>query len=153
MTRYWRITQQRFALDRSCEGSRLYGGRWNRPGFAALYAASSIELAALEKFVHTGGLTPKGLVLVAVDLPDDDGPIGTAPLLELPPNWNALPGSDQAQAYGTNWLRQAQQLALLLPSVVVPEARNALINPLHPRYAEVGMTVIRPFDFDPRMFR
>ncbi|MBI5330750.1 MAG: RES family NAD+ phosphorylase [Betaproteobacteria bacterium] len=153
MARYWRIAQQRFALDRSCEGSRLHGGRWNKAGFGALYASTSVELATLEKLVHTSGLTPRDLLLVAVDVPDDDGLTQVAPLYELPKAWNALPGSDEAQAYGTRWLRQAQQLVLLLPSVIVPEARNALINPLHPRFGEVSMAVTRPFDFDPRMFR
>ena len=71
MRRFWRISQQRFALDRRCEGSRLFGGRWNRAGYGALYVASSVELAALEKFVHTGGIGPRDLVLVAVDVPDD----------------------------------------------------------------------------------
>ncbi|MHB8148190.1 MAG: RES domain-containing protein, partial [Vulcanimicrobiaceae bacterium] len=32
----------------SGEGARLYGGRWNTPGVAALYASSSLALALLE---------------------------------------------------------------------------------------------------------
>lgn len=153
MRRFWRIAQARFALDRHCEGSRLHGGRWNQPGVGALYVATSIELAALEKFVHTGGIAPVDLQLVAVDLPDDEGLIATTPIEALPADWAALPGSDAAQAFGTDWLLKGAELVLLVPSVIVPEAMNGIINPLHPRYAEVGMTLVRPFDFDPRMFR
>lgn len=153
MRRFWRIAQTRFALDRRCEGSRLYGGRWNRPGTGALYVATSIELATLERFVHTGGIAPKDLLLVAVDVPNEEGLISTVSPVELPVDWNALPGSDAAQVFGTAWLTEAASLVLLVPSVIVPEAMNAIVNPSHPRYTEVNMSVIRPFDFDPRMFR
>ena len=153
MRRFWRIAKKRYALDRMCEGSRLNGGRWNKPGFGALYVASSIELAALEKFVHTSGIAPRDLVLVAVNVPDDSGLIGQADLSSLPKGWNAMPVSDEAQAFGTTWLTETEQLALLVPSVVIPEAMNAIVNPGHPRYGEVTMTVVRPFDYDPRMFR
>jgi RES domain-containing protein len=150
--RFWRITKKRYALDKSCEGNRLSGGRWNRPGYGALYAAETIELAALEKFVHTAGITPSDLVLAAVDVPDDTSLIRRVGIGDLPAGWNGLPASDAAQEFGTQWLKGAGELVLLVPSVIVPESMNAVINPLHLRYAEVRLMIIRDFRFDSRMF-
>jgi RES domain-containing protein len=150
--RFWRITKRRYALEKACEGNRISGGRWNKPGFGALYAAETIEMASLEKFVHTAGITPSDLVLAAVDVPADDSLIRRVGVCELPAGWNGLPASDAAQEFGTEWLKSAVELVLLVPSVIVPESMNAVINPLHPRYAEVRLTIIRDFQFDPRMF-
>ncbi len=152
MKRFWRIAKQRHALDKSCEGNRLIGGRWNKPGYGALYAAETIELASLEKFVHTAGIAPTDLVLVAVDVPGAPGLIRRVELHELPVGWNGLPAADAAQDFGSQWLANAKELVLLVPSVIVPESRNALINPLHTRYAEVALSVVRDFRFDPRMY-
>ncbi|TCS72925.1 RES domain-containing protein [Sulfuritortus calidifontis] len=152
MKRYWRIANKRYALDKSCEGNRLVGGRWNKPGYGALYAAETIELASLEKFVHTAGIAPADLVLVAVDVPDAPGLTRRVEPAELPADWNGLPASDAAQDFGSQWLAKAAELVLLVPSVIVPESRNAVINPLHPRYAEVALSVVRDFRFDPRMY-
>ena len=152
MRRFWRIAKKRHALDKQCEGTRVHGGRWNKPGFGALYAGSTIELAALEKFVHTAGLIPMGMVLVAIDAPDEDALVHRVNIGELPTGWNGLPASDAAQAFGTSWLEGIQELVLLVPSVIIPESLNAVINPLHPRYGEVALTVMRDFQFDPRMY-
>jgi RES domain-containing protein len=150
--RFWRIAKKRHALDKQCEGTRVLGGRWNKPGFGALYAASTIELAALEKFVHTAGLIPADLVLVAVDAPDEDALVRRVNIGELPADWNGLPASDAAQEFGTSWLESIRELVLLVPSVIIPESLNAVINPLHARYGEVTLTVMRDFQFDPRMY-
>jgi RES domain-containing protein len=51
-------------------------------------------------------------------------------------------------AFGGNWLRAGQQLGLVLPSVVVPQARNLLHNPLHPAMAQVALVHQEPFQLD-----
>jgi RES domain-containing protein len=153
VSRFWRIATKPHALDKRCEGTRAHGGRWNKPGFGALYAGSTIELAALEKFVHTAGLDPMDLVLVAVDAPDENALVRRVHIGELPAGWNGLPASDAAQAFGSLWLEGIRELVLLVPSVIIPESLNAVLNPLHPRYGEVALTVVRDFQFDPRMYR
>jgi hypothetical protein len=35
----------------------------------------------------------------------------------------------------------------------VQEATNLVINPLHRDYGKVRLEVVRPFSFDPRMFK
>lgn len=93
-----------------------------------------------------------GYLVVAVDVPD------TASTYEpnidsLPERWDEVPVSSAAQAFGRRWLDEARQLCLKIPSVIVPEEKNVVINPRHPEYPNVQLTVIRPFSFDPRMHK
>jgi RES domain-containing protein len=149
--RLWRIAQRKYALDRVCAGSALYGGRWNPVGMLALYCGASIAICALEKFVHVGHAALPPLVLVSVDLPDGCDifvPEGS----DLPPGWDELPTSASAQALGRDWLERGETLAMRVPSVILPEENNVIVNPLHPDYAKVELTVVRPFTFDQRMY-
>ncbi|MBS1188369.1 MAG: hypothetical protein H6R10_161 [Rhodocyclaceae bacterium] len=104
----------------------------------------------MEKLVHTGSVLPVDLVLVELSLPDDPGGYETLDAGALP-GWDALmPGSVSAD-YGTDFLRSGRKLGLVVPSAIIPEARNVILNPLHPAFADVGMTVVRPFLYDPRL--
>ena len=66
----WRISRAAFA-DLSGTGARLYGGRWNSPGRAMIYAAEAAALAVLEVRVHldlTPDLLPDDYVLTGIAL-------------------------------------------------------------------------------------
>lgn len=151
--RLWRITTRKWALDTACEGARLHGGRWNPIGHGALYAGTTIEICALEKFVHLGLVPHPPLVLVAVDVPDDAALYFQPDLKDLPAAWSELPVSAQAQAFGRTWLEPARTLVMLVPSAIIPESTNAVINPAHPAFAQVRLTIVRDFSFDARMFK
>ncbi|MGH7820690.1 MAG: RES family NAD+ phosphorylase [Candidatus Binatia bacterium] len=147
----WRIARRPYGLDRLGVGAREEGGRWNRPGTAVIYAGPTIAIAALEKFVHLAGVMPADLALVRIELPD--GHSAERPeLANLPNDWNALPPGPASIEFGTKWARENRSLVLYVPSVLVPEERNALLNPGHPEFAGVKMTVELEFRYDPRMF-
>lgn len=150
--RLWRIGQRRYALDRLCAGAAQYGGRWNPVGMPAMYCGTTIALCSLEKFVHLGVGPLPPLVLVAVDIPDDTAAWQPDPAA-LPPGWDALPMSTAAQAFGGKWLAGNTALAMRVPSAIVPEECNLVLNPRHPAFAQVALAIVRPFSFDARMFR
>ncbi|MFL6674117.1 MAG: RES family NAD+ phosphorylase [Massilia sp.] len=150
--RTWRIAIEESALDRSCEASRDSGGHWHKPGMAALYVATTAELGVLEKFVHTDGDDPS-LVLVAIDLPDDPGLGRIVDIGELPEGWDQIPASGKAATFGTRFLEECKHLYMQVPSTIVHEGANLVINPAHPAYEQVRLQVVRPFSFDPRMFK
>lgn len=116
-----------------------------------MYAGTTIEICALEKFVHLAGVIAPPLVLVAIDVPDDAALVHVPAIEDLPAGWSDLPISAPAQEYGRSWIVAAAHLVLLVPSVVVPEARNAVINPQHPAYGKIELNVVREFTFDSRM--
>lgn len=139
--RVYRIAQRQYALDRTGEGARLAGGRWNRKGVAAIYCAEHPALAMLEIVVHKGldmDVGPLGHVLVAADLPDDS-------IVRIA----HMPG--EPEHIGTEWLRDGSSLALDVPSVIVPHSRNIIMNPAHPRFDEVELHQLSAVPFDHRL--
>ena len=54
--------------------------------------------------------------------------------------------------FGTQWAREVRSLVLYVPSVVVPEALNGVLNPQHPEFSGAKMTIERDFHYDPRLF-
>jgi RES domain-containing protein len=131
------------------KGAEIGGGRWNPPGLPAAYASASRSLAALEKLAH---IDPS-------DLPDDlvfsEVAFDEADLEEAapPPGWSDV-GSVAAQLYGERWLREARSLVLAVPSVVIAQELNYVINPRHPRASSLQIsTTLEEFIFDERLFK
>ncbi|MEO8408631.1 MAG: RES family NAD+ phosphorylase [Oxalobacteraceae bacterium] len=151
--RFWRITTAKWALDKLCDGTRVNGGRWNPIGFPVLYAGSTIEISALEKFIHLAGVVHPALKLVSVDVPDDPALVFRPQRADFPADWSELPVSTGAQNFGREWIDLASHLVMLVPSAVIPEAMNAVINPAHPEYRNVKLEIVRNFTFDGRMFK
>jgi len=147
----WRIVRRPHALDRSGAGAQQHGGRWNRPGTAVIYAGETIAIAAMETYVHIAGVVPPDLVLVRIDLPDDHS-AERPRLADLPDGWDLIPPGPASMDLGSRWARANRSLVLYVPSVLVPEERNAVVNPDHPEFETVRMTVERAFTFDRRMF-
>jgi len=151
--RTWRIAVEKAALDRECKGARAAGGHWHSEGQPALYAAMTVELAVLEKFVHTEEIDEARLVLVAVDLPDDPALGLDVRVEDLPAGWDDLDDGGSATAFGTAFLKKRDYLYMRVPSVIVGEGVNVVINPAHHAYEEVQLSIARSFAFDPRMFK
>lgn len=147
----WRIAKRQHALDRQGTGARLAGGRWNSPDVAAIYAGLTPEIAALEKLVHTGDRLPGDLVLVELTLPDDPALYQRYRPNDLPPGWDDLPGSAVATQLGDKFLSDGVHLGLIVPSAIMPESNNILLNPDHAAFSAVTMVISRPFEFDSRL--
>ena len=151
MPLFYRIVQEHWALTAlDGEGARLYGGRWNSPGVAAVYLAESRALAALEILVHAPREALR-LNWIVIELEVPDAWIDNVPSSKLPTAWRLQPSSRQAQIFGTRWLQAYQNLSLLLPSVVVPEEHSLLLNPLNPHIRDLKPGKPQPFSFDPRL--
>ena len=146
----WRIARAaHIGLDG--EGARLYGARWSSQGVAVLYTASNLSLAALEYLVHIDPEdAPDDLIALGVQVPDDAMAL-VCPPADLPADWRATPPPPECQDIGDRWVREGEHLLLGVPSVVVPEETNVLINPAHPDAPRVRVAVSRPFSFDPRL--
>jgi RES domain-containing protein len=152
----WRIATDApgyTADDLTGTGAKLSGGRWNRPGNAMLYCASNISLAALETFVHlkAGGL-PLNRYLVELAIPDA---VWKRAASLTPPavGWDAIPTGKVSLDEGDKWLKANSSALLIVPSVIVGEERNVLINPLHPDAKQIAARKVRKWTYDPRLMR
>ena len=151
--RSWRIVKRQYRDQvLSGEGPRLFGGRWNRPGFRVVYTAEYASLAVLEILVHLVEQSMLSNYLVA-DLHFDDGLVEQIPMKELPRNWRSSPPPSTLQSIGTRWLTEGRSAVLAVPSAVLPIETNYLINPEHPDFRSVEMGEINNLDIDPRLSR
>ena len=149
--RAWRLSKARYAGDLTGQGAARDGQRWNQSGQRAVYLGLTPEITVLEVLVHLNGVLSAPLVLSAYQVPAGLGLISEAEPEALPAGWNAIPHGQASAVFGGDWLRDGGQLGLLLPSVVVPQARNLLLNPLHPAMAEVALVHQEPFQLDERL--
>ncbi len=149
MAAFFRIVQAEWAASSMTgEGARLFGGRWNPPGVAAVYLADSRALAALEIIVNAPcEVSSLAWRIFEVEVPD--GSIETVKPASLPTDWRALPSSPGARLHGGRWL-QTGALGLRLPSAVIPEESTLLLNPQHPDAAKLRISGPTEFRFDPR---
>lgn len=148
----YRLVAPRWASTAlSGEGARLYGGRWNTAGRPMVYLGGSRALAALELLVHLPGplARAKAYVLSEVEVPRNL--VTDLPKATLPADWRTSPPPREAQALGDEWLADERSLGLWMPSVVIPEDYNLLLNPRHPAMAQVSLKDAKPFRFDPRL--
>lgn len=140
----YRLAKAAFtALDG--KGGRLFGGGWNSPGRPMIYTAASPSLALLEVLVHLDlppDLLPSDYRLLTIDIPDE------APSVRL----DQAPSETEARTAGDAFLQEGAALTLSVPSMIVPQERNTLINPIAPRASEVRLLANEPFAFDPRLF-
>ena len=129
----WRIateTQLYAADDFSGRGAADSGGRWNSTGVAMVYASSHISLAVLETIAHLNlGALPLNRFLIRIDIPDDVWERRTE--LTIPAAWNAHPAGISAISAGDQWVNGQSSAIGIVPSVIVPQEKNVLINPQH----------------------
>lgn len=147
----WRITKKKYVNDAfSGEGAKLFGGRWNPVGYPMVYMAQNLSLAILELIVHLendSDITS----FAAIPVTFDQSLVHVLPRSQLPENWFDLPISEPSQMVGKKWLEQKQSVLLQVPSSVVPSESNFLINPLHPRFAQLDIGSPRSLCIDRRI--
>jgi RES domain-containing protein len=149
MVRAWRIVSAGWAKTAfDGEGARLYGGRWNSPGRPAIYLAGSRALAALETLVHMSPSIAARQKFIRFEV---GIPKSLVNQLDKEPNtFQPFVGAD-TQATGNHWLDEVRGLALRVPSAVIPEEHNYLLNPAHPRFNEIEIGQPEPFALDSRL--
>ncbi len=148
----FRLSHAQFSMDLSGQGAKLYGGRWNSIGTPMLYTSSQISLCALELACNSGGLLGlNNLALTCISI-STKASIEKLEIKDLPKNWQTYPSPIANKIVGDQFIKQQKAIAFAVPSVLVPEAMNYLINPLHPSFDKwVQILWNKPFTFDPRI--
>jgi RES domain-containing protein len=120
---------------------------------AVVYTSATLSLATLEYFVHLDPSDmPDDLVAIPAEIPDTLARTEIRPET-LPANWRAYPAPEALGELGTAWVRARRTAILLVPSAIVPQERNALLNPAHVEFRHIRVGTPQPFSFDPRLWR
>lgn len=153
----WRIaadTPSWTADDMAGKGAAHKGSRWNGPGEHVTYASTSISLAAWETRAHLGrggAQLPFNRCLVCIDVPDSVWAARTQVPRPLPLSWNAIPAGLVSRSIGSAWLAMGTSALLVVPSVVIEEEDNVLINPVHPDVRQLVPEKVRRFLYGHRV--
>lgn len=140
----YRLHSRRYPGN-SGRGAAIHGGRWNAPGFEAIYTAQSRSLAALEILVHYAVL-PRDFVLTPIRIPEDR--VGVMRLPEQELAYRPLPYA-HTQHLGMRWLPKVA--ALGVSSAIIPQERIYVLNPAHVEFQCIEFGEAEPFEFDPRL--
>lgn len=150
----YRITKERYRDQVFAGLGGLHAsGRWTGRGRPVVYTSQSISLAVLECALNykRHGWLPASILGRAI-IPDEVNvePVSVA---ALPDNWRDADPPAALREIGENWLRRAETACLRVPSAIVPEESNYLLNPQHPDFGKLTIGLPEPFNFDRRLAR
>ena len=147
----YRLSQKRWVSDLSGEGARLNGGRWNLRGTPMLYTGSSRALTVLEYLVHFK-IKPSSvpLAFAVFEVPDDLA-VETLTFDKLPKSWRDFPHSTEVSKIGQSWVETSQTAVLAVPSVLIPQEFNFLLNPSHQDFSAIILKATEDYAYDPRL--
>ncbi|MFP5247111.1 MAG: RES family NAD+ phosphorylase [Thermoanaerobaculia bacterium] len=147
----WRIVDARYADNAfSGEGARKYRGRWHSAGTRIVYTASSVSLATLELLARTPrAQLLRDYAIISCNFPE--AIVEDVQRNRLPENWRDFPPPPELQQLGNAWLRTHASAVLRVPSAVVEEEVNYLLNPEHAHFRSIDIGLARPFRLDFRL--
>ncbi|MEO6251704.1 MAG: RES family NAD+ phosphorylase [Ferruginibacter sp.] len=147
----YRLAIEPFKEDLSGTGSKLYGGRWNVPGVAAIYTAENISLAVLEILVNADkNNIPPAYYLLKLNVPDNL-PVKVITTAGLKEKWYS--DFEYAQYIGSRFLESGKEAILKVPSAIIREEYNFLLNPDHTDFKKISIKESIPFDLDIRLVK
>jgi RES domain-containing protein len=125
--------------------------RWNSKNVRVVYTAGSRALACLENVVHrtSRGLQEKFRTLV-IDIPDSLK-VMIVDKKTLPANWQQYNMMIHTQKSGNAWVKDQSSAVLRVPSVIIPEEYNFVLNPAHKDFHKIKLIASEPFEFDGRL--
>jgi len=145
----WRISNHKTLAG---EGGLKYSARWHSAGRRIVYLAESPAGAMIEVLVHLEleeDELPHSYTLLRVEVPKD------LAIEEIRTGgdeaWKT--NHDLSRRLGDEWLRRGQTALARVPSAILPNTFNFLLNPLHSDKKWVRITAVTRAEFDPRLLR
>ena len=124
-------------------------GRWHTKGQPIVYTSDAPAGALVELMVNLDvdpDELPESYHLLSIEIPDPIKPRG----VRMKSGWQERVAESRTK--GDAWLSGGDSAVLRVPSAIVPDSYNFLINPKHPDAARIKVQTSKPFVFDPRLF-
>ncbi len=126
--------------------------RWNSKGKLVIYTAENRSLACLENLVHRSGLGNNELYKILVISIPDDIKISEVTQKQLPQKWREYSNYSLCQKIGDQWVDNLSSCILKVPSSIIPQEYNFLINTLHKEFGRIKIETQEDFNFDRRLY-
>jgi RES domain-containing protein len=146
----YRLSTSKYQKDLEGIGAKLSGGRWNNKGLACIYSSESRALAVLEYAANIElDLIPRALNITTYEIPEME--FITFNEKDLPGDWRLMPSTQSTKDFGSIYLKDPEVLGIKVPSTVVPEEYNYLINPGSNKVSKITILDAKDFVFDVRV--
>lgn len=146
----WRVSNH---AELDGQGGLIASARWHDRGHRVVYLAETPAGALLEVLVHLEfdfGTLPKTYQMLKVEAPDNL-PSRAIAEAAIPADWAT--NEQLSRKLGTEWLTKRDTALLRVPSTIVPETFNMLLNPLHPHADQLKVLWHRRYPWDSRLLR
>jgi RES domain-containing protein len=126
--------------------------RWNVRDQWVIYCGSSRSLSTLELLVHRQHVSPqRNYKVMCIQLPNSKQSFEYIDPNTLPNNWRKLKGYTYCQSLGSQWYSEQRSLVLAVPSAVIPQEWNFVINTEHPDFNKVQLEELENYFWDSRL--
>jgi RES domain-containing protein len=145
----YKICSEKYSYSLNASGA---SNRWNKKDEFVIYTGSSRSLSTLETVVHKSSINISSsykLVIIAIH---DSTLIKEISVSELPKNWKSIEAYIELQEIGSKWYHSLESLILKVPSAIISQEYNYIINTKHPLFAtNVLLQSVENFDWDKRL--
>lgn len=150
MPRLWRLYRAEYGPGLDGTGSTFADGRWHTRGARVVYFGATAAIVVLERLAHTDpDLLPIDLQLSCFEFPATLSATRVEDVSALPENW--VRDANATRRLGGQWCHDRSSALLLVPSAILPEESNYVLNAQHPDANSLQLIRERPFTFDPRL--
>ncbi len=92
--------------------------------------------------------------MMIIEIDDEVATIKEVKLSQLSKNWRKISEYHVHQRIGSEWYESASSLLLKVPSAIIPQESNYILNTSHPAFTQhVRLHSIEDFFWDGRLFR
>ncbi len=107
----------------------------------------------LENVVHKSIQTGLDYETMVISIADEESAFSRIKISDLPANWREISLYPKLQDLGSKWYQNKESLILQVPSVIIPQEFNYVINVNHPEFKNM-VTLIRQEEFllDSRLY-
>lgn len=143
----FRIAHKKYSENLSVSG---LSGRWNSNGKLVLYTSENVSLALLENMIYRVGTGfNEDYRIMVIEVPE--GKFEVIDHNKLPKKWREMESYPELQKIGDLWYNAQKSLCLKVPSSVMPENFNYIINTTHKDFGKVKLIDILPYVPDERL--
>lgn len=130
----FRLSQVKYSKGLNASGK---AARWNKDNEFVLYTGQSRSLVTLESVVHANSIKTKlQYEIMVVSIADDKKLYKEKRVQDLPKHWQKTAAYAELQAMGSAWYLNNESLVLKVPSAIIPQEFNYIINIRHPDFAQ-----------------
>ncbi len=146
----FKICREKYSHSLIASGA---SNRWNKKDEFVIYTGSSRSLSTLEMVAHRSYINISSQYKLLIILITDESLIKELDISDLPENWKSIEAYVELQEIGSKWYHSNESLVLKVPSAIIPQEYNYIINTKHPLFTtHIILQDIDDFEWDNRLF-